>query len=179
MSVMNPIEFDDLYNVIKLAGVASPGKVTLSGHDKKVGWDIKKGPGTSGASMTRTSEDPVEVTCTFYLATFEDIQAWPSFDGLIRSSTSGATPKALEIYHPDLVSQGITSVVLSSFGGVVHDGKGGQTIVVKLLEYKPPKAKGGSPTPKAKPQPDPNDPNAAALRQLDALTKQYAVTPWG
>jgi hypothetical protein len=184
MTMINPLDHEFAYDSIVLAGVRSPGKVTLSGHDRKIGWDIKRGSGQSGASMTRTSEDPVEVTCTFYLATREDFDAWPSFDGLIRSTTSGQTPKALDVYHPDLVANGITSVVLSSFGGVVHDGLGGQTVTVKLIEYRPPKPKGGSPngSKTKKPsnvQPDPNDPNAAALAELAALTAQYKATPWG
>ena len=180
MTVINPIDHGDAYDAVVLAGQRSPGVVKISGHDRKIGWDVKKGPGQSGASMTRTSEDPVEITLTFYLASPEDIEAWPAFDGLIRSSVSGAAPKALDVYHPDLVMNRISSLVLSSFGGVVHDGKGGQTITVKMMEYKPPKPKGGSPKgSKAKKQPDPNDPNAAALAELARLTDEYARTPWG
>lgn len=177
---MNPIEFEELYNSILLAGVRSPGSVKLSGHDRVIGWDEKKGSGQDGASVTRSSSGLAKVKCEFYLATLEEFAAWPSFDGLIRSSISGSAPKALDVYHPDLAVHGIVSVVLSSFGGVVHDGKGGQTITVEFLEYRPPKAKGGSPSgSKAKKQPDPNDPNAAALAELDRLTKEYARTPWG
>lgn len=183
--MINPIEHEDVYDAIVLAGVRSPGKVTITGHDRKVGWDIKKGPGQSGASMTRTSEDPVAFTCTFHLATPEEFDAWPAFLGLINSTVSGPAPKALDIYHPDLTSQLIGAVVKDTVMGTVHDGKGGQTIAVKFIEYKPPKTKGGSPNgAKSKPaakasNPDPNDPNAAALAELAALTKQYQETPWG
>lgn len=180
MTMINPLDHEDIYNAIVLAGRRSPGVVTLSGHDRKIGWDIKKGNGQSGASMTRTSEDPIEFTCAFRLADREDFDAWPAFDGLIRSTVSGPTPKALDVYHPDLVMNGITSVVLSSFGGVLHDGKGGQTITVKLLEYRPPKSKGGSPNgSKTKPKGVTPDPNQAALDELARLTQQYKDTPWG
>jgi hypothetical protein len=175
----NPIDDEELYVGIVLAGQRSPGQVTLSGHDRKIGWDIKKGAGQAGATTTRTSEDPVEITCAFYLATPEDFAAWPSFDALLRSTVSGAVPKALDVYHPDLAANGITSVVLSMFGGVAHDGKGGQTITVKLLEYRPPKPKGGSPKGSRTKKPSEPDPNADLKAELDRLTKQNQVTPWG
>lgn len=175
-TMINPVDFSDVYDCIVLSGKRSPGVVTLSGHDREIGWDIKKGAGQAGASMTRTSEDPVKFACAFFLATSEDFDAWPEFDGLIRSTVSGPKPKALDIYHPDLVINGITNVVLSKFGGTVHDGKGGQTITVYFLEYRPPKAKGGSPLPKPKEE---VDPNAAAKAELERLLKQYQATPWG
>lgn len=172
----NPIDDEELFAGIVLGGQRSPGQVTLSGHDRKIGWDIKKGAGQAGATTTRTSEDPVEFTCAFYLATLEDFAAWPSFDALIRSTVNGPSPKALDVYHPDLATNRITSVVLSSFGGVIHDGKGGQTITVKLLEYRPPKPKGG--TPKGSKSNGP-DPDAEAKAELARLTQQYKDTPWG
>lgn len=181
----NPLDDEELYESIVLAGVASPGRVTLSGHDRVIGWDVKKGAGQSGATTTRTSEDPVEFTCTFYLVKdvsqgIDDFQAWPSFLKVLRSTVAEKEPKALDVYHPDLASNDIKSVVLKSVGGTVHDGKGGQTIAVKLLEYRPPKPKGGTPkgsktTAKKTTAPDPNQ---AALDELARLTKQYQATPW-
>jgi hypothetical protein len=189
--VPNAIDDADLYGSIVLAGVRSPGVVTLSGHNRKIGWDVKKAPGQSGASTTRTSEDPVEFTASFFLVKddaqgIDDISAWPAFLDLIKSTVAGTTPKALDIYQPDLAENDIKSVVLSEIGGVVHDGMGGQTRTIKFLEYRPAKAKGGSPSgsnakPKAKTSPgvNPNDPNAAANAELEALRKQYEATPWG
>lgn len=175
---MNPIDFEEAYTSIILGGVKSPGVVTLTGHDRKVEWDVKNGNGQSGASTTLKSIPPVEFTATFYLADADDIDAWPAFHGLINSTLSGRTPKALDIYHPDLVENEIVSVVKALVGGAVHDKKGGQTRVVKFQEYKPPKPKGGSPagsstSAKAK------DPNQAALDELAKLTDQFNKTPWG
>lgn len=61
----NPLDDEDLYEGIVLAGKRSPGRVTLSGHDRVIGWDVKKGSGQSGATTTRTSEDPARVKCDF------------------------------------------------------------------------------------------------------------------
>lgn len=182
---LTPIDYPELYDSIVLAGKRSPGVVTLSGHDRVIGWDVKKGPGQSGATTTRTSDDPREFTASFYLVRdlsrgIDDLSLWPDFAALVLSTVSGATPKALDVYHPDLAASDIKSVVLKSLGGAVHDGKGGVTYVVKFLEYRPPKSKGGSPNgSKTKPKIDPNDPNAAALAELAALTKKYEETPWG
>ncbi len=183
----NPIDDEELYEGIVLAGVRSPGKVTLSGHDRVVNWDIKDGSGQSGATMTRKGEKPIEFTATFYLVQdvaqgIDDFAAWPAFLDLINSTVSGKTPKALDIYHPDLASNDIKSVVKSTVGGTAHDGKGGQTIAVKLMEYRPPKPAGGSPSGSAtKPKKvgTAPDPNAEAKAELARLTAQYTATPWG
>jgi hypothetical protein len=175
----NPIDNEELFDAIKLGGVASPGVVKLSGHDRVIGWDVKKGAGQSGATTTRTSEDPVEFTCAFYLATAEDFAAWPAFLALARSTIAGATPKALDIYHPDLAENDIKSVVLRRVAGVVHDGKGGQTRTLVFLEYRPPKPKGGTPKGSTAKKTTAPDPNQAALDELARLTDEYQVTPWG
>jgi hypothetical protein len=180
----NPIDDERLYDGITLGGIQSPGKVTLSGHDRKVNWDVKAGSGQSGATTTLKDIPPIEFTATFYLVRddaqgIDDLTDWPAFRELINSTIAGTKPKALDIYHPDLAANGIKSVVLGSFGGTVHDGKGGQTITVKLQEYKPPKPKGGSPNGSKTNAKAPADPNAAANAQLAALTAEYQKTPWG
>lgn len=182
----NIIENEELYESIVLAGVRSPGSVKLAGHERKVGWDVKTAPGQKGASMTRKSEEPVEFTATFYLVKddgqgIDDFADWPAFADLINSTVSGADPKALDIYHPDLAEQGITSVVKSKIGGRQYDGKGGCTIVVTFTEYFPPKPAGGSPSGSKSKKPDPKkpDPDQAALDEIAKLTAKYQATPWG
>lgn len=178
---MNPLDDGDLvYDSIVLRGVRSPGKVTLSGHDREFEWDVKKVPGQKGASTTFNGDKPAEVTASFYLVRddalgIDDFAEWPAFVEVVRSSLASATPKALDIYHPDLAEQGITSVVPKKIGGVVHDGKGGQTITITFLEYRPPKPAGGA----LKGQKKTPDPDAARLAEIAALTKKYEATPWG
>ncbi len=174
----NPIDDPDLYDAIELGGVRSPGQVkSISGHDRKYTWDVKAGVGQKGATTTFKDMPPLEFSVTFLLSDPDDFEAWPAFATLINSSIFPKV-KALDIYHPDLAAADIGSVCLASFGGVVHDGKGGQSITVKFQEYKPPKPKSGTPsgsTTKAKAP----DPNAAANAELAALTNQYNATPWG
>lgn len=182
MSAPNPIDNEELFNSIVLAGVSSPGKVTLSGHNRSVKWDVKTGPNLNGATTTFKGIPPVEFTATFYLVKdvaqgIDDFAAWPAFAAAINSSIRGTKPKALDIYHPDLAVNDIRSVIKAEIGGVQHDGRGGQTITVKFQEYRPPKKKSGSPQgSKAKPE---DDPNAAAKAELAALIQQYQQTPAG
>lgn len=175
----NPIDDEELYDAIVVAGRRSPGQVTLSGHDLAIGWDVKKGSGQAGASMTRTSEDPIQFSASFYLTDVEDFAAWPSFLELVKSSVAGTTPKALDAYHPDLAEVGITSIVLAKQCGTVHDGKGGQTKTLLLSQYRPPQPKGGSPKGSTAKKTSAPDPNQAALDELARLTEQYQKTEWG
>ena len=176
MGVPNPVDNEDLYNAIVYGGVRSPGVVTITGHDRKVKWDIKSGPGMKGATMTKSTEEPVQFTCSFYLADKDDFDAWDAFKALVDSTVNGKTPKALDIYHPDLAEQGIKSAVKDTTAGTLHDGKGGQTKVVKFIEYFPPKPSGGTAAgAKAKASADPNQ---AKLDELKALTNQYNRTNW-
>lgn len=177
----NIFDNEDLYNSIVLGGVTSPGQVTLSGHDRKVTWDVKAGPSLNGASMTLKAIPPIEFTATFYLirdayTNTDDFAAWPAFRKVIDSTVVGTSPKALDVYHPDLADNDIKSVVKSSVGAPKYDGKGGATIEVKFQEYRAPKKTGGSPL--ASP-PKPQDPNADLQAQIAKLTAQYQNTPWG
>lgn len=173
----NPVDNDDLYTSVVLGGVTSPGTVKISGHDREAKWDVKDGTGQTGATTTLKSRPPAVITCTFYLADQEDFDAWPAFQAACEETISGATPKAKDVYHPDLASQKITSVCLAKLGGAVHDGKGGQTRTVVFQEYLPARKGGGTPSGSvAKPKADPNQ---AALDELSKLTKQYQETPWG
>ena len=92
---------------------------------------------------------------------------------MLASSLEGASPKALAIYHPDLARNKITDVVVESIGVLQHDGKNGATVVVKFLEYRPPKPKpakkaaAGKAAGTSRP-----DPNADAKRELAALLAQ-------
>ncbi len=176
----NPIDDPELYDSVELGGVRSPGVVTITGHDRKHGWDVKKGAGQAGATTTRTSDDPIEFTCTFKLSDEEDFAAWPAFAAVVNSTVVGQSATARDIYHPDLAENDIKSVVKSTMMGTVHDGMGGQTRAVKFLEYKPPRKAGGTPSgSKAGSKATAPDPNQAAKDEIARLTKAYQNTPWG
>lgn len=184
----NPIDHDRLYDVLVVAGQASPGTVKLSGHDRKTPWDKKKADGQKGAKLTRKGDEPVEFTATFYLTrdalTGEDDWAeWDEWVQILIDSRDSPTPKALDVYHPDLAAPAIdvSSVVVARIGGAVHDGTLGTTIAVDFIENRPPKEASGGPAGSKAKKADPKkpDPDAARLAELDRLTNVYANTPWG
>lgn len=171
----NPIDNEELYDRIELAGVRSPGFVTLSGHDRKQTWDIKNADGVGGARTTYKGEQVAQFRASFYLIKdpvlgIDDFAAWDAFAVVIRTSLpKKGKPKALKIYHPDLAANDIKNVCQATIGGMTHDGKGGATVVVEFLEYRPPKpAVVTVPSPLAKPP----DPNADLKAQIDSLMKE-------
>ena len=165
------------WDTIVLAGVRSPGTVTLSGHVRSVGWDVKEASGQDGATTTRKGEPVGKFTATFHLVAdvdHSDFDEWPAFQELIESSTSGAKPVALAVDHPDLQRNRFGAVVLDTMGEMVPDGKGGATIAVGFLEYRPPKPK--PPVSAAKQSPEAETEGDTRIREaqaeLDALLEE-------
>jgi hypothetical protein len=172
---MRAQDHDDVYSAIVLGSVRSPGVVTLSGHDRNEDWDIKAAKGQTGASSSLNGRPVGQFQATFYLASDEpdesganDFTRWDDFQRLIESTTSGPKPTALTIYHPDLARNGFTEVTNGGVGGMKHDQKGGATVVVKFLEYKPPKPK---PAAKATAKP------AAAVRHGVGVEGEFGAPP--
>ena len=152
----------------------SPGQCRLSGHKRVTGWDVKDAQGQDGASTARKGDPIGKFTATFYLvddpnAEVSDFTLWDDFQALLESSKNGDAPKALDIEHPDLLRNGFHSIVLDTMGEMVPDGKGGASIVVSLMEYKPPKKKKAAGPSGSKPKDDPNDPITKATKDLNDL----------
>jgi len=188
---MRPIDIDQDLSTIVLGTMRSPGLCVLSGHDRVKNWDVQKAKGQSGASNSLNGDDPGTFKATFFLADDrapEDgpsqFDVWEEFQRLIESTTNGPAPFALPIYHPDLARNLFTEVSNGGVSGMLHDGKGGASVVVTFKEYKPAKAKptakaqgkasaggvapGGAPGVAGGAPPRP-DPNAAAKAELAAL----------
>ncbi len=144
--------YPELYTRIILGTTPSPGVVTLSGHDRAENWDTQQPKGESGASNKLNGRGIGTFQALFELADQEEIDAWESFQRLIESTTSGPTPTALPVYHPDLALNGYTEVCKSKIGGLKRDPKGGASVLVEFVEYRPPapappaeaRARGGS-----------------------------------
>lgn len=173
----NPVVSPDDYDAIVLAGVRSPGVVTLSGHKRGQGWDIQEAKGQDGGSTKHNGKKIGQFTATFALAYdptagIDDQDEWPAFQAVIESTVSGTTPLALDIYHPDLAANDIHAVVKAEVGGMAHDKKGGATISVNFIEYRPAKKKastGANGSKSKTAQEDPNDPLVQARKELEGL----------
>jgi hypothetical protein len=151
----------DAWSHLIVAGMYSPGVVTLSGHERVIGWDDQAAKGQDGATSSRTGEPLGKFTASFYLVDEEYITAgesdfteWELFQQLLESSTAGEEPVALEIYHPDLARNHFTAIVLGKMGAMVPDGKGGANIAVELREHRPKKTKPSGGASKTKTTPE-------------------------
>lgn len=184
----NPDDNPELYDHILLGGVQSPGIVTLSGHDRDQKWDVADPQGQTGASSKYGGEKIAGFTATFYLCKdlylgVDDFADWESFQHLIESTFRGSKPVALEVYHPDLALNRINKVCGAKVGGLVQDNKGGATVAVNFIEYRPPKKKTvksaspGNATHKIGKSDNSSatDPNAAAKAELAKLVAEVAA----
>jgi hypothetical protein len=179
-----PNQYPDLYASIVLGTAVSPGVVTLSGHDRELAWDTESAKDQTGASSKYNGEQVGEFQASFYLASADDQIAWPAFLRVVRSTISGPVPKALPIYHPDLAENGYTEVCAKSIGGRVRDPRGGVTVLVVFIEFRPPKPKpakaaasGGGGTGGGSGASNPSggseyDPNAERKAELEALLEE-------
>ncbi len=178
---MNPYDNAANYTSIVLGSTRSPGKVTLSGHDRTNKWDVKEPKGSTGATSVLNGEAVGSFEATFYLADAAEVDAWESFQRLIESTTSGPEPVALPVYHPDLARNRYTEVCNGGVGGLVYDRFGGATVKVKFQEHRPPKPK---PAARATAAPNgttganatqPYDPNREARAELGRLLEEAAA----
>lgn len=154
MSGLNPIDSEELYDRLLISGVFSPGFVTLSGHDREYQFDVKESDGKSGSTAEYKGEKTAQFVATFQLVKddtmeLDEFAEWDLFQPMLEKSLATKPPSALAVYHPDLARNGIWAVSIKKIGGMQHDGQGGATVAVEFLEHRPPKAKGGSPKPKA------------------------------
>jgi hypothetical protein len=181
----------DPEDYIVLGGVRSPGVVTFPGLGREKRWNVKSAKGQQGASMTLDGDDPGKVIASFYLTDEvpegggpTDVELWEDFAKLIESTTPiGGKPTALPVSNPDLARHRYTAFTNGGIAGPTYDGRGGRTYQVTFREYAPAKPKAVS-KPAAKPtqtyantdeggrSPPPDDPNAAAKRELAELTNQ-------
>ncbi len=171
---LTPHTHPDLFKVITIGGVPSPGKVTLSNGDRDHDWDVQKAKGQTGCTTVNRGPDVSRVVASFYLADAEDVDGWDAFHRILAASVEGPKPTALSVYHPDLARNKITDVVVESIGLPKHGDNGSAVVVCKFIEYRPPKPK---PAVKAGAKARQgtttlNDPNAARKAELDALVAQ-------
>lgn len=177
----NPYDNEELYQFV-LGGVPWVGLVTLSGHDRDQDWDVKKAKGQTGASSSHNGEPVGDFEVTFLIANdplsdIDEFAEWEKYQALIESTTAGAVPFALPVYHADLARNRYTAVSNGGIGGMVHDGKGGASVKVKFIEHRPPQKKAVSKATSKGTANNPAkvDPNIAAKFKLELLRAQAQV----
>ncbi len=138
MSVLNPIDSPQIYDVIQLGGMQSPGICVVSGFKRQHTWDKKLGKGTKGGTSTLTGIPPVSGSIKFFLWQPSHWDQWELFRPLFKHDPTKKEVKAVDIYYPTLAKIDIKSVVCEDIGAEEPEGLGKWSITVQLLEYSPP-----------------------------------------
>ena len=76
MDGVNPLDHPDLFDHIVIAGVTSPGVASVTGASRAYDWDVKKGKGASGATVTFQGEPPAKFKVSLKLWRPEHFGAW-------------------------------------------------------------------------------------------------------
>ena len=147
MAILNPFDNPRAWDTLRIANVTSPGLVTLSGFKRANEWDIKKGKGSVGGTLTFVQRPPAKGTFTFRLWLREHFTDWDTFQDLFEFDPSKTTITAVDIYHPALAKVKLKSLVTENIGAIEYSGKGKYTVVVDVIEYLPPPKKSVVQTP--------------------------------
>jgi hypothetical protein len=169
-----------------LNGVNSPGSIALGGmkgFKRGNGWDKKKGKGTQGATLTRTTVPPVEGTITLNLINDADFAAYSTFvSQALAVDAKQQEALGLNVFHPafQYLSPPLTSVVVEDY--TIPEEVGGKRkyqVTIKLYEWqKPPPQSvvstvtGNAPDKSPPPGPTPQDPRVVALQQQIKVLNQ-------
>lgn len=127
----------------QLSGVQCPGTLVrpggLRGFKRETGWDIKKGKGTQGATLTLKDMPPVEGTFTNQLVTQQDFADWDNFvSAVLSTSAKDQQADGLSLYYPGLSSIGLNTVVVKNYSGPTYMGGGKFHVEVEVIEWQPP-----------------------------------------
>ena len=184
LGAQNPLDNPQVWDVVTISGIVCPGIIEMGEWKRAHDWDIKKGKGTVGGTVTFVQKPPAEGSIKFLLWTAEQFQAWDSFLPLLKYDPTKSTVSAVDIYHPGLDAIDIATVVTVKIGNIIHEGKQLYSISVDFLEYFPPPnvSAVGTPTGATGTPPVPTavgggPPNAqtAEEKQIAALAAQAAA----
>lgn len=183
----NPLDNPELYDCISVGGVLCPGFCKIGDVKRKNSWDVKKGKGTLGGTITFVGREPVTFTVTFYLWLPSHFVAWGNFRKQFDFDPTKTAVTATSVFHPQLDDIDISSVVIEHITPIQHQGKNLYTIEVGMLEYFPPPKKAASGTPNGtkngsasganKPPGTPTDPIATAQQAEIAKLLAQAQGP--
>lgn len=126
------------WDIVRIAGVASPGYCVVSEFKRKHEWDKKKGKGIYGSTITFVGRPAAQGSIKFFLSTGQDFIDWDAFRPLFLYDPTKQTIQAVSIYHPSLDDIKIKSVVTESIGNIIHEGSNLYSCTVDFIEFFPP-----------------------------------------
>ncbi len=179
-----PSIFDDpqAYDKVTIGGVECPGIVKgVDAFKTKREFDVKKGKGTFGATITFVGRPPATGSLTFLFWNKSQETAWISFRDQFKFDPTKKAINAIDIFHPWLNEIDMNSFVCEGIGAVKDEGKKLYSITVDLIEYFPPPNKNATGTPsgststggKKDPSGTSDDPIASAQqKEIASLLKE-------
>lgn len=147
MSEFDPINNPQDWDYVIIGGTKSPGICKVSGFSRKNEWDIKKGKGTIGATLTYVGKPPAKGKILWTLWRPEHFIQWQAFRPLLKYDPTKKNVVAVDIFYPSLDDLDIHSVVCEDLGGIEHQGMQLYTIEAEFTEYFPPPKKSAVSTP--------------------------------
>ena len=148
---LNPIDNPQAWDTISVGGVTSPGVIPkggVSGFKREHEWDVKKGKGAAGATLTYVQRPPAKGSIKFYLVTPQHFSDWETFALQFKYDPTKKNPQAVDVFHPALAQIDVKSCVTTALGTVQAEGDEGlYAVTVELEEYFPPPKKSAVGTP--------------------------------
>lgn len=124
---------------ILLAGQRSPGLAEVTGADSVRELQERKGYGLGGATVVYKGIKLINPKVVIRLTTQADWDAWHEFAPLLKRAPTGRRARAMDIWHPILEDQDVTSVLVESVSQPVRTKDDGEwSITIAFKEYRPP-----------------------------------------
>ena len=123
---------------ILLSGERSPGIASVTGADSERELQERRGYGLGGAFVVYKGIKLIEPKVTLKLVTVDDWNDWHEWRPVLSRPPTGRRPQALDIWHPILEDQGVTSVLVKKVGQPVPSDDGSWTITIDFKEYRRP-----------------------------------------
>lgn len=155
---VNPLLYPQLWTIFTLGNVPSPGVCEIGPCKRIYDWDKKKGKGAQGAVLTYQGFTGVEFDVTLKLWRYpwpwspqdpDDFAAWEAYAAqlIVYDPAKDPASQAKDIYHPQLVTPKVKSVVTKDFTSPTHQGGGMYHATINFWEFGPPPAVNASTTP--------------------------------
>lgn len=144
-AALDPIRNSYDWTYLVLAGERSPGVIEnggIRGFHRETGWDVKKGKGAQGATLTLVTRPPCKGSVTFILWEPGHFVQWGFFSTKVLTyaptKQGGQAISAVDIHHPSLADLGISKVVIHKVSPIMHRGRGLYSVTVDFIEWIPP-----------------------------------------
>lgn len=152
---INPLDNPEAYDRVQIGGVTW-GLCKLTGWKRAHEFDVKKGKGTIGSTITFVGRPPAKGTIRFYFyragaTTGHTVDDWERWDKemtpALQYDPTKTKVQPVDIYSPLLARLRITSVVTENIGTEEDEGDKKWYIDVDFLEFFPAPAKSAVSTP--------------------------------